>query len=274
MNKQMLGILGIAVILSSCQKNEIDSENFTALEARVTIGYPTSLISTPIITASFPQEIIDAQTPIDIIPNITAKIRTATPTINYGTINLSSVVNNAGENLKINLDAADRANNYVVIEGKQYNLAQFHYHYSSEHTFKGRHSAMEVHFVNIAADNSYAVLGTMIELGDENEAMGTLIDNSPTTSGGVNSPNIPFDLTDLLPENTGRYYTYIGSLTTPNYGANSAQTNGGPVTWILFKNKQELSMEQFDSYETIYEEPNFRETQPLNGRTLYETVGN
>lgn len=133
---------------------------------------------------------------------------------------------------------------------------------------------MEIHFVNISSDNSYAVLGVLVDLGTGNNALQTLFDASPTDTNGVNSPNTSFTLSDLFPSNTGQYYTYSGSLTTPNYGANSSIPNGGPVTWIVYKNSQHVSSTQFDSYKSIYEEHNFRTIRPTNGRKVYKNPGN
>jgi carbonic anhydrase len=81
------------------------------------------------------------------------------------------------------------------------------------------------------------------------------------------------NLLELFPKDTRQYYTYSGSLTTPNFNSNSALTDGGPVTWFVFKNKQQLSDSQLNSYEAIYTEPNFRTTRPLNGRKVYSNPG-
>lgn len=152
-------------------------------------------------------------------------------------------------------------------------LVNFHFHYSSEHTVDGKYSTMEIHFVNVADDNSYAVLGVLVDLGSGNSSLQNLFAQSPTTSNGTNSPNTAFDLTSILPTNTREYFTYSGSLTAPNFGANSSTPNGGPVTWFVFKNKQQLSNDQLSSYKTIYTEPNFRAIQPLNGRKVYMNAG-
>ena len=183
-------------------------------------------------------------------------------------------MNNAAENLKINVDPTDTASNYVIFNGKKYDLAQFHFHYSSEHKVDGQYSTMEVHFVNISADKSYAVLGVLINLGSKNESLGQLFHASPTVADAVNSSNKKFDVTKLFPANIKNYYTYIGSLTTPNYGLDSDLTNGGPVTWVLYKDKQHVSSSDLNFYKGIYLEPNFRTIRPLNGRKVYENVRN
>ena len=290
MKKKIYLIPGFAFLLflSACRKDvagdllytdaqsESATESAASLEAArggVLRGYPGFLLSTPIITTNIPDEIAEAQTPIDIQTFRTVKFLSSAPFVHYGRIKLSDVENNEGENLKINLSPEDRMRNYVIIAGKKYNLAQFHFHYSSEHTINGKYSRMEIHFVNISADNSYAVLGVLVDFGYTNHTLQTLFDASPAIPGGVNELEEKIDLEKLFPQNTSKYYTYSGSLTTPNFGPRSNDTNGGPVTWIVFKDQQKLSFKQFYQYKEIYEEANFRLIQPLNGRKVYENIG-
>lgn len=254
------------VLLTSCNNDHND-------DMHELNSYPSELISTPISTSNFPAAVAESQTPIDIIPANAIRIHSNEPVMHYGAINLSSVANNAGENLRVNVSGADNANNYITVAGKKYNLVNFHFHYSSEHTVDGKYSKMEIHFVNVAADNSYAVLSVLVDIGTGNSSIQNLFAQSPTINNAINSPNTTFNLLDLFPSNTREYYTYSGSLTTPNFGANSALTNGGPVDWFVFKNKQQLSDAQFNSYTSIYTDPNFRSIQPLNGRKVYVNPG-
>ena len=59
----------------------------------------------------------------------------------------------------------------IRIGGKRYELLQFHFHSPSEHNVAGRQAAMEVHFVHQSADGELAVVGAMIEVGEENMAL-------------------------------------------------------------------------------------------------------
>lgn len=268
--KKAIVILSFApiVLLTSCNSDN-NSEDMHELNS-----YPSDLISTPISTSNFPVAVAESQTPINIVPSSAIAFHSTDPTIHYGSVNLNSVVNNAGENLRVNVSGADNANNYITVGGKKFNLVNFHFHYSSEHTVDGKYSKMEIHFVNVSADNSYAVLSVLVDIGAGNSSLQNLFAQSPTTNNGTNSPNVTFNLLDLLPTNTRQYYTYSGSLTTPNFGASSNITNGGPVDWFVFKNKQQLSDAQFNSYTSIYTDPNFRAIQPLNGRKVYVNSGN
>jgi carbonic anhydrase len=252
-------------LLTSCHN---DNDGIHELSS-----YPSDIISTPIVTSDFPVTIAEFQSPINIETSKTIGFHSTDPAIHYGAVTLSSVANNAGENLRVNVNGADNFNNYITVGGKRYNLVNFHFHYNSEHTIDGKYSTMEIHFVNVASDNSYAVLSVLVDIGNGNSSLQDLFAQSPTISNGINSPNTIFDIATLLPSNVRAYFTYSGSLTTPNFGGNSALTNGGPVTWFVFKNKQQLSTSQFDSYKSIYADPNFRAIQPLDGRKVYLNVG-
>ena len=279
MKNLFIGLITLLVVAGACQKSALTENSAVTttsdnvLKSLITT-YPARLISTPIITSGFPEEVAESQTPINIVTSNTVKFVSSTPVVHYNMIKLKSILNNAAENLKINVDPTDTASNYVIFNGKKYDLAQFHFHYSSEHKVDGQYSTMEVHFVNISADKSYAVLGVLINLGSKNESLGQLFHASPTVSNGVNSSNKKFDVTKLFPANIKNYYTYIGSLTTPNYGLDSDLTNGGPVTWVLYKDKQHVSSSDLNFYKGIYLEPNFRTIRPLNGRKVYENVRN
>ncbi len=265
--KKFIAALGMVplLLMTSCHS---DNEDMRELNS-----YPSDIISTPIVTSNIPAVVAEAQTPINIEPSKAVVFHSIDPTIHYGAVTMNSVMNNGGENLRVNVSGADNLNNYITVGGKKYNLVNFHFHYSSEHTVDGKYSTMEIHFVNVSADNSYAVLGVLVDLGSGNTSLQNLFAQSPTTSNSVNSSNATLDISNLLPTNTREYFTYNGSLTTPNFGSNSSITNGGPVTWFVFKNKQQLSTDQFNYYKNIYLDPNFRAIQPLNGRKVYVNPG-
>jgi len=228
------------------------------------------------IAIEFPEEIISydfplgpanlmGQTPISVNTTATERINTTDPVIHYSSIILNSV-QNTSENLKINLSDAEKTNNYITIKGYKYELQQFHFHRHSEHNVNGEYAAMEIHFVHKSETGAYAVLGVMVKNGQVNGSLQTLIDASPS-SAGTNSLTTSIDLNSVLPADVSRYYTYSGSLTTPNV---DNTPNEGPVTWVLFKNNITFTASQLNNYAEKYEEQNFRVIQPLNSRTVYE----
>ncbi|RLJ30807.1 carbonic anhydrase [Chryseobacterium sp. 7] len=266
--KQAVAFLGIVpmFLLVSCHSDKDEYNNELT-------AFPSNVISTPILTSSFTDVVAESQSPINIETSKAIAFHSTDPIIHYGAVTLDSVVNNEGENLKVNVNNTDNANNYVTVNGKRYNLVNFHFHYNSEHTIDGKYSTMEIHFVNVAADNSYAVISVLVDVGNGNASLQNLFAQSPAVSNGITSSKAVFYITSLLPADQRQYYTYSGSLTTPNFGASSALTNEGPVTWFVFKNKQQISTDQFNSYKLIYTEPNFRLVQPLNGRAVYVNAG-
>ena len=51
--------------------------------------------------------------------------------------------------------------NSVTLDGKDYSLVQFLFLTPSEHTISGKQYALEVHFVNMAADVELAAFGVL-----------------------------------------------------------------------------------------------------------------
>lgn len=96
-NFLLIGIMYLS-ILCSC---EADAGSFELN------SYPKDLISTPIYISNIPASIADSQTPINIETAKAVVFHSNDPMIHYGAITLNSVMNNAGENLKININNAD-----------------------------------------------------------------------------------------------------------------------------------------------------------------------
>jgi len=259
--------------------NKLDSnknkvQNNTSMTSNDTLSeFPASIISFGKPLGSNQNNIL-GQSPIDINSTTTKKFHSTDPLIHYQNIVLSSI-QHTEENLKINLSAVDQNNNYITIKGVVYKLIQFHFHDSSETTINGKRSLMEVHFVNMAADSSFTVLALLIEKGSSNPLLEKLINASPLSQktgikqNGINAINDSINLNKLLPTNTVDYYTFSGSLTTPNL---DTVPNKGPVTFIVFKSTQQISNDVYKKYIHIYEKPNYRVIQKLGSRIVYENV--
>jgi carbonic anhydrase len=153
----------------------------------------------------------------------------------------------------------------LTLDGSVYMLLQLHFHTLSEHTFKGKHMPMEMHvvFVNIDDPSDLAVIGQFYEISDddeENEFLAQFQDHLPTKSGEENDYQSA-DLIDLAEglEDTDRYFTYSGSLTTPACAP--------IVTWFVLREKAEMSAAQFQTFRDIMGN-NFRPIQDRNGRKI------
>ena len=153
----------------------------------------------------------------------------------------------------------------INLNGLVYDLAQFHFHTLSEHTIAGQHAVMELHavFADPASSNK-AVVGLLFLIGKSNRFIsGLTASGLPRKSGDVvEAPSHAINLKDVL-TNTGRYYTYPGSLTTPP----CTET----VTWFVLHDYAQLSREQFEAFRGILGN-NFRPVQKPNGRTIRATV--
>lgn len=120
------------------------------------------------------------------------------------------VVNN-GHTIAFNVDG--KASSYITLDGKRFDLLQFHYHVPSEHTVMNSHYPLEIHFVHKAADNALAVIGVLVNGGDYNAHLNQIITNLPKY-GETNSRLAHFNIASLMPGNPS-VYNYEGSLTTP-----------------------------------------------------------
>lgn len=139
------------------------------------------------------------------------------------------------------------------IDGRMFNLSQFHFHAESEHTVDGQHFPIEVHFVNVGQDGRLAVIGVFFKEGNENKGFQEVLDDvSSETNEPITSIN------QMIPENKS-YYHYLGSLTTPPLTEN--------VEWYVLSEPVEVSSKQIETFKKLYSHNN-RETQPLNERAV------
>lgn len=169
----------------------------------------------------------------------------------------AKIVNN-GHTIQFNVDPGSK----LKANGKTYDLLQFHYHHSSEHTIKDKFYPLEVHYVHKSADNKLAVIGVMFKEGAPNSLFNTFLADFPAPMTTFSS-SFSFDLSALLPKNL-RYYNYEGSLTTPNCAED--------VKWHVLKGTVTASKEQIEKLKHILHNNN-RPIQPLNGRTVRMSIG-
>lgn len=164
----------------------------------------------------------------------------------------------------------------------QYKLAEFHMHWGarqgqgSEHLVNGRASELEIHFVHKkvnsaddTASDAYAVLSVRgsVQYVSMSGVFGQLdvtnirsYGSSPISVSGIY-------LSSLLPY-SGDYYYYKGSLTTPDCNE--------VVQWFLVKQTIGVPANYLANLRTVRDKGgnlidfNFRKTQALNGRTVYQ----
>jgi carbonic anhydrase len=167
------------------------------------------------------------------------------------------IINN-GHSIQVNYGPGSS----ITLNGKSYQLQQFHFHHQSENELNGRHMPMELHLVHVAQDGSLAVVAVFLKEGHANSTVSTLWSNLPPEMEKEYAPEgVEIDAAGLLPPDH-RYETFPGSLTTPPC------TEG--VTWVVLEKPATLSKEQIAKFAAIYPN-NARPVQPLNGRVISES---
>jgi carbonic anhydrase len=161
---------------------------------------------------------------------------------------------NNGHTIQVNVAPGSK----IRIDGKPYDLLQFHFHRPSEEHIDGKPSAMVVHFVHKNADGELAVLGVMLREGNENPGIKTLWTHAPKQESAETMPEgVTFNPANLLPREMD-FYHYDGSLTTPPCTEK--------VKFYILKTQVNISKEQVTEFPF---KMNARPIQAANGRPIY-----
>lgn len=195
------------------------------------------------------------QSPIDIRHTSKAKL----PPLEFAYQPSPLKILDNGHTIQVNYDAGSS----VTIDGKRYELLQFHFHKPSEERINGRSYPMVAHLVHKNAEGKLAVVAVLFRKGAENPLLQTLWDALPQEKGQQREvAGTTIDIGKLLPGEQG-YYNFAGSLTTPPCSEE--------VNWFVLKNPVEMSAAQLQRFAKIYKH-NARPVQPLNGRTVMESL--
>ena len=194
------------------------------------------------------------QTPIDIVGDYSVGLEKYT--LDYG--KTATEWFNNGHTVEV----AFAAGNTLKVDGKTFELKQFHFHTPSENHIKGVSYPMEAHLVHISKDGKIAVLTVMFTEGEKNPYMQKLINKMPKKKGdSYDVRNLNLKPEGILPANIAKYYRFNGSLTTPPC------TEG--VRWMVIKEPVQMSRVQFNAFEKILNNNN-RPLNPLNARKILE----
>lgn len=267
MKRKIVSILCLFIILNSCKKNEEVILNVSPSDT----FYDNTL----------------GQTPINIDSKNTIKYRGTDPIFHY--VPFDAILSNNKTHYvadpfiaiptvhdEFNLKASVPSNNkdnYITINGINYYLLQFHFHWLSEHTIDGKDGLMEVHLVHASDAGKLAVVGILIQGGGNNQTLQDVFTASPLNFGDANNILASFNPTSLLPNNIQDYFTYGGSLTTPGGGLLVTPYLTG-LRWFVFNTPIQLSTAQYSQYKALYPENNARPVQALGQRTVYHHLSN
>lgn len=192
------------------------------------------------------------QSPVDIRNAVPAKPERIA--IHYGAQRLA-IINN-GHTIQVNL----KPGNFIEVDGKRYDLVQYHFHHPSEHANDGAKTPMELHLVHRNKQSGkLAVLAVMMVAGKANPTIEELWEAMPSQAGPEKKVSkAVINPRTLLPTERD-HFRYEGSLTTPPCSE--------AVQWIAFKTPIELSEAQIDRFAALFP-MNARPLQPIDGRVI------
>ena len=186
------------------------------------------------------------QSPIDIRDGIPVELE---PIQFDYKLSAFRVIDN-GHTVQVNVEPGNR----IVVNGRRYDLVQFHFHRPSEERLNGRQFDMVVHLVHKDLEGKLAVVAVLIEEGKAHPIVQQVWNNLPLEKHTEQAGLQGIDLLQLLPEDR-RYVTYMGSLTTPPC------TEG--VLWMVMKKPVSVSAQQISIFSRLH---------PMNARPV-QAVG-
>jgi len=166
------------------------------------------------------------------------------------------IINN-GHTILIRYEAGSS----ITVDGKQYQLVQFHFHHPSEEEINGQKFDMVLHLVHVHADGSAVAIADLLKSGNENPLIRDIWSHIPKETGKeAEFKKVMINAADLLPADQN-YFTFDGSLTIPPCS---------DVKWFVLKTPVELSPAQIAAFARMYPD-NARPIQPTNGRKIEES---
>jgi len=162
-----------------------------------------------------------------------------------------------GHTVQVNVDPG----NLIEVNGKRFELQQFHFHRPSEERIDGRQFDMVAHLVHKDADGKLAVVAVLLDRGSVHPLVQQVWNNLPLEKGEEQVAQSTMDLNQLLPVERG-YYTYMGSLTTPPCSEG--------VLWMVMKKPVNIAPEQIGIFARLYP-MNARPIQSASGRMIKES---
>jgi len=161
-----------------------------------------------------------------------------------------SVIDN-GHTVQVNVAPG----NSIDVGGRRFELLQFHFHRPSEERIDGRQFELSVHLVHKDSEGRQAVVGVLLGKGAAQPVVQTVWNNLPLEKHQDIKARATLDPNDLLPQDR-RYYTYMGSLTTPPCSEG--------VQWLVMRQPVSATPEQIEIFSRMY---------PMNARPLQNAAG-
>jgi len=151
--------------------------------------------------------------------------------------------------------------NNIEVAGRRYDLLQFHFHRPSEERINGRQYDMVAHLVHKDPEGRLAVVAVLMDQGKQHPMVQLVWNSLPLEKNEELQSPAPIDMNLMLPEDR-RYYTYMGSLTTPPCSEG--------VLWLVLKQPAQMSPDQLAVFARLYP-MNARPIQQVSGRLVKES---
>jgi len=191
------------------------------------------------------------QSPIDLARFIAADLKPLKLEYQAGA---TDIVNN-GHTIQVDYAAGSS----LVLDGRKFELKQFHFHAPSENTIGGKHFPLEGHLVHADQDGNVAVVAVMFRDGAANALLAKLWDRLPGKAGDKSALPGGLSAASLLPASRD-YYRFNGSLTTPPCSEG--------VWWLVMKQAATASKVQVEQFAKAVGFANNRPVQPVYARPV------
>jgi len=197
------------------------------------------------------------QSPINIEKDIEIDSKNLAP-IAFNYVSGSSNVVDNGHTVQVNI----KDGSSIKIDGKVFELKQFHFHTPSENEIDSKHFPLEAHFVHMAKDGSLAVVAVLFEDGKENPLLHKVWAKMPHEAGKKSSISLTSkEINAFLPKDKS-YYRFDGSLTTPPCSEG--------VRWFVLKSYDTVSKGQVEQFLHVMHHPNNRPIQNIGARKVLD----
>jgi carbonic anhydrase len=190
------------------------------------------------------------QSPVDL----SGLVRAGLPRLDLNWARKANTIANIGDTIQLGFTDGG-----TLRAGRDtYRLKEFHFHRPSEHTFDGKHAAMEVHFVHEGEGGALGVVGVLMREGRPNRVFSRIVETMPASEGAPVPADPAIDPYGLVPFG-GSYVDYAGSLTTPP----CSET----VAWMVLARPIDVAAADIAAFAKLFPD-NARPVQKLNRRFL------
>lgn len=193
------------------------------------------------------------QSPVDLKGFIEADLKPLKLDYKAG---IGDILNN-GHTVQINYAPGSS----LAVDGRAFELKQFHFHSPSENKVTGKQFPLEGHLVHADKDGNLAVVAVMFQEGARNALLTRLWEKMPNKAGEKSALPTGLSVAQLLPKKRD-YYRFDGSLTTPPCSEG--------VRWFVVKKPATASKAQIEQFSKAVGVANNRPIPATNARTILQ----